>query len=347
MKIAERLTHPKLGLSWIVHIGNSIFLLSIFQSDMLSLRQLAVTGTMFNVCFLALQPVPLISSAMWSTFFTTTHLYQICVLKKEKEQTSLTDEQEHAYELAFLPHGFTPRQFLDMLTTANGRFSTHGKGDFVQKRGEEMELLHILLEGQVEICNAQGDTLHVAAGSRASGGGPAEVERNHAGGASAPKTTSNGGWLGEFFDPIRADDYWEQKHPARHSIACTTPHCKTLAFERHVLDKHLKSNPRLSEAATRAELADLWGKLRAYGPTSRRRVYKSMLEITLCDGVVQPEERRQLEQFRKCHSLTDEEHLEALAYHGWSAKDFADGKRSGGTAPTSNHPHARAAVQTP
>ena len=105
MRIAESISLPRLGLSWIVHVGNSIFLYSIFQTDMLQLRAMAVAGTLFNVCFLALQPVPLISSAVWSTFFTSTHLYQMYVLAKEKQATTLSAKEERVYELAFLPYG--------------------------------------------------------------------------------------------------------------------------------------------------------------------------------------------------------------------------------------------------
>ena len=43
--------------------------------------------------------------------------------------------------------GFTPRQFLDVVQSAEYKFKDYSKGDHLQRKGEEMEWLHLLLEG--------------------------------------------------------------------------------------------------------------------------------------------------------------------------------------------------------
>ena len=300
LRLAKAISLPTLGLSWIVHIGNSIFLLSIFQTDMMNLRMLAVSGTLFNVCFLALQPVPLISSAVWSTFFTSTHLYQIFVLYKEKQTTALSEEQEKAYELAFLPYGFTPRQYLDVLEQANGRWCTFRKGDVIQAKGEEMAHLHVVLDGVAEFTDAH---------------------------STKERSPGKGGWLGELFDPSRRQDYWNQPHQASFQIVCHSETCSTLAFDRKALDVALHANPRLAEAATRAELADLWGKVHSAGPERKQRMFASMLEIALSDGDLHPTERKQIDRFREKYTISEAKLAAELTKLGWSLDDYAKGRK--------------------
>ena len=247
----------------------------------------------------------------------------------------------------------TPRQYLDIIDRGMGRWCTYRKGDTIQAKGEEMSQVHAHAEGlslawlfwpdisrqaillasisppmiaQMSVwytlsnrsCHSCVWQLHVLLE------GAAECTDAN---ATRQHTPGKGGWLGELFDPNRTDDYWNAPHPASSSIECASEKCVTLAFDRKALDMTLRANPRLAEAATRAELADLWGKLHKAGPERKRRTLASILETALCDGDLHPTEKDQIERFCRKYTITDAELATELKQLGWSMDDYARGRK--------------------
>jgi len=192
----------------------------------------------------------------------------------------------------------TPRQYLNVVEEGKGQWRTFRKGDIIQRKGEEMSKLHVILEGAAECTDANATRQH---------------------------TPGKGGWLGELYDPNRTAAYWNTPHPATYSIECVSEKCTTLAFDRKALDTVLRANPRLAEAATRAEIADLWGKLHKAGPERKQRTLASILETALCDGDLNPSERQQIDKFCQKYTITDAELTAELQRLGWSMDDYARG----------------------
>lgn len=286
-----------------VHSGNLVLLVAVNQTDMLNLRALSIVASMCGMAYNLLQPTPLIAPACWGVFFISCHAYYIVELLRERQKIVLSEEDETAYELAFMKFGFTPRNFLDIMEGAHAKWRTSGKGEFVHKRGEPMDDISYLVEGQVQLVSSTGDPMF----------------RTDPG---------KGGWLGEFFDPnMDIQDYWSRAHHFPISFQCVSERCRTLCFARRPLQEILASSPRLTEAAARSQVSDLWGKLHKSLPESRRRAYDAMLEVCLIDEQVDKREAELLVDFRRRHNITDEEHIHFLAGHGWSVEEFERGRR--------------------
>eukprot|EP00931_Biecheleriopsis_adriatica_P066069 TRINITY_DN40489_c0_g1_i1.p1 TRINITY_DN40489_c0_g1~~TRINITY_DN40489_c0_g1_i1.p1 ORF type:complete len:166 (-),score=22.00 TRINITY_DN40489_c0_g1_i1:51-548(-) len=131
-----------------------------------------------------------------------------------------------------------------------------------------------------------------------------------------------GGWLGEFFDPNSKPDCWEKERIRPVSFKCTASRCRTLSIDCRKADEIMKSNPRLTESATRAEVADLWGKLHRAQPEHRRLTYEAMVAVAASDGKIEDHEVKLIDDFRSRHNLTDGDHCKALEKVGWTVKQW-------------------------
>mmetsp|Transcript_18971 Transcript_18971/g.44198 ORF Transcript_18971/g.44198 Transcript_18971/m.44198 type:complete len:364 (+) Transcript_18971:81-1172(+) len=310
---AEAACTPKpVGKAWcnpayIVHIGNVVALAAVSQSDMLYLRCLLVVSTCCGMAYNLLQATPLWAPAAWGIVFLSMHLRQIVMLLRENEKLVLSAEEEQLYEKAFMTFGFSPRSFKDLLTEVRARWCTWDKNTYVQKMGDPMEELNYLVEGDVMLISCSNDPMHTVSGGK-------------------------GGWLGELFDPHQKEDYWEQPHNWLISFQCISEQCRTVAFNRRALHEAFKSSTKMEQAATRAQVSDLWGKLHASLPSHRRNAYEGMLQVAVSDGNLDESERRMLEAFRKRHGITNEEHEAFLDKLGWTVEDFHNGRQASAKA---------------
>lgn len=290
---------------YFVHVGNVIFLMAINQTDMLQLRTLSAGASVLGLAYNLLQPVPLYAPAAWGVLFISCNLYNIAVLLRERQQITLTDDQEKVYELAFMGFGFAPRLFLDLLESTNARWYTVEKGEMVHKKGDSMHEISYLQEGEVRMVSVTNDDMM-------------EVI-----------TPKNGGWLGEFFDPnMDPDVYWSKPHAYPISYRCDAERCRFMALDRKKLHYALRENPRLTQAATNSQVKDLWGKLHSRHGQSRLMMYASMLEVAISDGEVNARERELCAHFRARDKITDKQHEEFLRKLGWSVAEFEGGAKT-------------------
>ena len=290
---------------YFVHAGNLLILAAINQSDMLNLRVLSVVASGCGITYNLLQPQPLVAPAVWGGFFVCCHLYYIQKLLREREDLTMCPEQEKVYCSTFMRYGFTPRHFLDLLEQARPRWRDFKAGEYIQRRGDPMREVHYVVEGEVDILSSTDD-LHTKI------------------------RPGKGGWLGEFFDPNAPANHWDedQSHSLPVSYQCAAAACRTMALPRKALHKAIKENPRVEQAAARAEIGDLWGKLHRAPAQARRRTYQAMLQVALSDGKLDDSERSMLEAFRARHGVADEEHVAFLAETGWTPEEFASGGRA-------------------
>jgi hypothetical protein len=289
--------------TWFVHAGNCLILVAINQTDMLTLRELSVGASTCGIVYNLLQPKPLMVPAIWGTFFIGCHMWQIAALLRERQAITLSTDQDTAYHNFFCKYGFTAQQFLDVFAATGGKFETFAKGAWVQQRGEEMDYLHCVIEGDVQLIDRNGTHVRTV-------------------------RPGKGGWLGEFYDPNQDADYWLRPHPAIVSWRCSSEQCRTLALQRRALHETISSNPRLTSAAERAEIADLWGKLKNSGVERNLSAYRGMLEVSLADGVITMDERQLLSQFRMRYAIPNDAHEASLRELGWTADDFVRGHKA-------------------
>jgi len=227
-------------------------------------------------------------------------------------------EMEKIYESSFMHYGFTPRQFLDIADQGEVQWSTYQPGECIHAQGSQMDTIHYLLEGRVHITDGEPD----------------RHGHYNLKGSLAP---GKGGWIGEFFDPLKSDTYdWI---PAQHHWAvgarCAQGHgpCKTMTFLRSTLDRHLRQDPRLAEAAAKAQIADLWGKLNDKVSRGEREKYEAMLMVCKAHadlaGVLERHELEVVSHFARLHKIDEEQHKKALLKVGWSEEAFNAAKARG------------------
>lgn len=293
----------KFNPSYFVHFGNVVALAALSQTDILHLRSLLVISTACGISYNLLQPRPLLPPALWGAAFLSLHLYMIAMLLRERQHLSLSKDAEEVYEKAFLPYGFTHRQFLDILEDLQPRWCDWRSGCFVVRRGSDMDDLHYLVEGEVDTISCTDDSIHKI-------------------------RSGKGGWLGEFFDPNMKEGYWEQPHKWPVSWKCIVERCRTVAFPRKALHDKLKDNPRFAQAATKAAISDLWGKFHQTIRDLRPSTYRYMLQVALSDGTLNASEKKLLEEFKERHGISLDLHKELLEELGWTEDEFAVGHKS-------------------
>eukprot|EP00930_Biecheleria_cincta_P075342 TRINITY_DN62508_c0_g1_i1.p1 TRINITY_DN62508_c0_g1~~TRINITY_DN62508_c0_g1_i1.p1 ORF type:complete len:344 (+),score=41.85 TRINITY_DN62508_c0_g1_i1:89-1120(+) len=282
---------------YFVHVGNVILLLAINQTDMLSMRLMMVTASGLGMAYNLLQPKPLFAPALWGCGFLASHFYNIYLLLKEKQKMTLSTDQEHVYESAFMRFGFTPRQFLDLLEQAYGQWNSFSENALISKQGDPLREVHYLMEGECVLISTTGDDMF-------------KIQ------------PGKGGWIGEFFDPNSKPEVWEKERFRPISCKCITSQCRTLSMDMKKVDEIVKASPRLTEFATRVEVSDLWGKLHRAQPEHRRQTYQAMIAVAVSDGFLEDHEIKLAEEFRARHKLTDDDHSRALEKVGWTQKDW-------------------------
>jgi len=275
-------------------------------------------ASLCGIGFNMLQPRPLLAPAAWGVFFVCCHLYHIQVLLREKRSIVLDEREQEAYEKAFMLHGFTPQQFLDIFEKCVPRCGSiwhrYDEGQYIAVPGDRHMNVHHLLEGEVVIISQSGDRFKTV-------------------------VPGKGAWLGELYDPKggvydgTAEDGHVEEHVCTtvdclaHNVSwrCVAPQCRTMAISKSKFHRLVKGNPRLESAANRALVNDLWGKIHSSSKELRTITYQAILEMALVDGILLESERRILVRFREKHSIPQADHNSYVSALGWSLEEYDTG----------------------
>ncbi|EOD22997.1 hypothetical protein EMIHUDRAFT_447764 [Emiliania huxleyi CCMP1516] len=149
---------PASRVNLFVHAGNSLAVCASMSEDMVSLRGFMIGASSCSMAFNMLQPAPLWTPVYWGGFFAAMHAYQLGkIFREQQSAVSLSGREHELYESAFLPHGFTPRQFLRLMQT--GEFVTLEPGEWCALQGEPVEALFFVTgispEASVELQQLQ------------------------------------------------------------------------------------------------------------------------------------------------------------------------------------------------
>ena len=124
--------------------------------------------------------------------------------------------------------------------------------EVILKEGDPMPLLYYVVDGEVEVLFNEGTRV------------------------TNVLTPGKNGWLGELWDPNQDPAYWERPHHWMAGFRAKS-HSLLVAFDRKALHDVIARSHPLRDAASAAEVSDLWGKLRgcAHASTSRTSVSRS------------------------------------------------------------------------
>ena len=99
----------------------------------------------------AVQPKPLLAPAAWALFFIAGHGVQIARILMDKQSVHMTQQQSQLYEAAFLPHGYSPRQFVVLWGEAKATWTHVGAGDTIVQQDESIDRIGFKLSGAHEV----------------------------------------------------------------------------------------------------------------------------------------------------------------------------------------------------
>lgn len=99
-----------------LHLANVLYLLSFLRRDMLWLRALTCGGLVLGIIFFSCQPTPLYGPTAWHVVFLLINGVQIIRLVRERQELSLTPEQERVATAAFA--GLSRDDLVTLLTRA-------------------------------------------------------------------------------------------------------------------------------------------------------------------------------------------------------------------------------------
>ena len=130
-----------------LHVANSLLLLSFVLKDILWLRLLNVAASFCFITFFYTRPNPMWAAIAWNLLFTSVNLYQIVVLFLERRPVYLTEEEQ------FLHHGLFPsistREFAKLLQLAEWEVHESDEPLQVITQGQETDCVLLLSLGQM------------------------------------------------------------------------------------------------------------------------------------------------------------------------------------------------------
>jgi hypothetical protein len=134
-----------LGMDWIIHVANILFLLSYSVRDILALRVLTVVASLGLVPYYFANN--LTTPIYWNVLFVSINLFQIYLLLLERRPVRLRDEEQQLYNMAF--RSLSPRDFVRLIGLAQWKELPHGRR-FVTA-GETVDQLSILYSGGASV----------------------------------------------------------------------------------------------------------------------------------------------------------------------------------------------------
>ena len=138
---------PADKVSWFVHAGNGLAVCAMGCDDMLPLRSFLIGSTVANMLFASLQPVALLPQISWGCFFIAGHSIQIARILADQSDVTMSEREHDLYEQSFLPHGFSPRQFLEVIREADASWIDVAPGETLAEQGAPIEHLHLVIGG--------------------------------------------------------------------------------------------------------------------------------------------------------------------------------------------------------
>ena len=131
---------------YFLHVANILFVLSYSVRDIMSLRVLALCGSLISLPYYYLQPEVLWQPIGWAAVFMAINGYHVWRLWLERRPVELSADEARLYDLTFFP--LTRRRFVDLARL--GRWADLEAGDVLARPGQPVEEVVVPLTDGVE-----------------------------------------------------------------------------------------------------------------------------------------------------------------------------------------------------
>lgn len=300
---------------WAMRCGHGAFVMlagMYFMTDVVLLRVFGIIANALDMCYCAkVAATPLWLNIGWGGLYVVINAVQLYFLYSETAAVDLDPELREVYRAHFEAHGITQQQFRKLIMRAEK--VTFEPGDAIQIEGRSADQLVLMTSGAAAVSEngikvAQVDSTFVGNmsfldGSRsASSSSPPSAEAGDSTAKSTPST----------------------KFQA--TFTATSNPVAAFVWKADDLKSLLAANPSLA-LSVRAMLHDELLKFNK-GALAYARIgsYKQLLRGVTVDGVVNREEFKFVDGFRRRAQITDADHLECLAAVGWTETQWKSGK---------------------
>jgi CRP-like cAMP-binding protein len=133
------------------NLGYCCTLIGYTMEDMLYLRLLMMSSGVLTIVFASMHSPPIWIPIIWCTIFFIVNFTFVVRLLAERKEVEFTGAALDTYESAFQPHGFTPRQFQQLLTKGQAEFRQVFEGDPLVLQGDPLRYLVFLVNGEADL----------------------------------------------------------------------------------------------------------------------------------------------------------------------------------------------------
>ena len=297
-----------------VHLSALLGLSGFISSNVLMLRAFSILSSLSALAFNTWNGLRV--PAAWNAIFVSINSLRISqLLRSQHDCLTLTPDESELYERAFLQFGVTPREFAVLLRESGATWLDYPSGGaMLAEQGDPMPNIWYILKGSVEVIR-NGRKMRT-------------INPCH-------DIKKAGGWIGELFDPNESPTYWDEPHHWHVGFQVNAG-TRLVSFARRPLHDVIASRPNLREAATKAEVSDLWGKLRASMRGVPAHVYRGMLLMAEVDGAIDEHERAELSQYAESNLevLKEQRLLDAVPTLPKLSPEVRDGEAVAAAAAT-------------
>ena len=130
----------------LMNVGSMCTLAAFTRSDVLELRVLSATGSIFFIIYNFAAPPYKWLTIGWTALFAAVNSWKIVEIVNERHSSvKMTDDQEELFVKFFMPHGITPKQFQAIEHYAERiQFK---KNEPIIKQGERLQHVYLVVEG--------------------------------------------------------------------------------------------------------------------------------------------------------------------------------------------------------
>lgn len=315
-------------------VGNMCALCGAASADHAVLRTLLICQSSCVASFNFLLPKPLKphqwTAGGWGVVFGLLHCFNLSmILHYRYGHVTFTEEEYQIYEEGFHVHGMTPKQFQRLLA-AGAQFRSLQSDEVIATIEDEIKEAVYITKGEV-VCERPGLTHNVTAGKflgkmrphswreRTSKERQQQVDEQRAAREEAS---------GKHFRLFRKLSTVGKGEKWQNSLRAGPEGCSLIVWPIDSFISTVASDAELTSAMSSVAFDNLAEKLESSSVQADLKTYHEMLEMALCDGLVNPLEKRLLRHYRAEHGIPNDTHEEYLREMGWTAQCYDDGVKA-------------------
>lgn len=140
--------------------ANILFCVAYIIRDILWLRVITILACFCTFPYFLLRETPLYSATFWQSAFILINAVNLTLLILERRPVKLTPDQLRLHTLVF--RMLTPRELLKFMSIA--KWTKADPGDMIVKKGEHMDSLLLVFEGNANVVVEDSTVANLKAG---------------------------------------------------------------------------------------------------------------------------------------------------------------------------------------